>query len=357
MKVLHIINGLVVGGAESLLVALLPLLKKQIEVEVLLLDGSESLLLDTLKKYNIKIITLSNKGLYDLSIVFKLYPILKNYDLVHVHLFPSMYYVALAKLLSRSKVKLIFTEHSTSNRRLKSWFFRIIDRLIYLNYEKVVCITPEVKDVLIHLGVSKEKLCVVYNGIELSKFSEAEAYDRAQFGLNENDIILVMVAAFRREKDHSLVFKSLHKLDGRYKLMLIGDGYLRSQRESEVRELNLIDRVVFLGARDDVSRLLKTCNIGVLSSHWEGFGLAAVEAMAAGLPVVASNVPGLSDVVNGGGILFRKGSAADFSEKILALEDGSYYNKIKERCINKAKNYDLQSTADELIRLYKNLDR
>lgn len=357
MKVLHVINSLTIGGAESLLVSMLPLICKEREVEVLLLNGNESPLLDKLKKYNINIIRWSHHRLYNSLVIFRLISILKNYDIVHVHLFPSMYYVAIAKFLSRSTVKLVFTEHSTSNRRLKSCFFRLIDRLIYLNYSKIVCITPEVKSTLADLGVSRQKLCVIYNGIEIEKFLKAVAYDRAQFGYNEDDIVLVMVAAFRREKDHSTVIKSLLRLDHRYKLLLAGGGYQKDQVVEEVRSLGLEDRVKLIGIRNDIERVLKSCDIGILSSHWEGFGLAAVEAMAAGLPVVASNVPGLSDVVKGGGILFEKGDVIDLASKIVSLEDKDYYTNIQKRCIEKAKKYDLHNTVSHLLDLYKKLSK
>lgn len=352
MKVLHIINNLGIGGAESLLVAILPIIRKQIEVEVLLLDDTEGPLFDKLKESNINIIKLSNRRLYNPLIIFKLISILKNYSIVHVHLFPSMYYVAIAKLLGRVRVKLVFTEHSTSNRRLKSWMFRLMDRLVYLNYSKVVCITPEVSKVLIDLGVNKDTLEVIYNGIDLEKFSNAERYDRSELGYDGQDIILVMVAAFRREKNHSLVIRGLSRLETRYKLLLVGNGYIKSQIESEVNELNLSDRVKFLGNRSDVERILKTCDISVLSSHWEGFGLAAVETMASGLPTVASDVPGLADVVRGGGILFAADDVADFINKIVSLEKKEYYNEVKDRCMGKAKKYDLNKTAEELVQLY-----
>lgn len=352
MRVLHVINSLAVGGAESLLVSILPLLNKEFEVEVLLLDDEDSPLFDKLIAYNINILRISNRQLYNPLIIFKLIPILKNYNIVHVHLFPSMYYVAIAKLLGRAHVKLVFTEHSTSNRRLGSWLFRLIDRLIYLNYSKVVCITPEVSKVLIGLGVNKDTLAVIYNGIDLEKFSNAKHYDRSELGYDDEDILLVMVAAFRREKNHGLVIRSLRELEARYKLLLVGDGYMKSQIESEVNELNLTDRVKFLGNRSDVERILKTCDIGVLSSHWEGFGLAAVEAMASGLPVVASDVPGLAEVVKGGGVLFAADDVEDFISKIVSLEKKDYYNEMKYRCMDKAENYDLSKTANQLMQLY-----
>lgn len=358
MRVLHVINNLGMGGAESLLVSMVPLLQENLQIDVLLLDGSDTPFVRRLEKNDrVNIITLSKGSVYNPIHIFRLIWIIRKYDLVHVHLFPAMYFVAIAKFLSFSNIKLVFTEHSTGNRRLKSWFFRIIDRIIYLKYSKIVCITPEVKKMLISLGVHHSKLCVIYNGIETDQFILAKEYNRSILGYEQEDIILIMVAAFRREKDHSTVIKSLLRLDHRYKLLLAGGGYQKDQVVEEVRSLGLEDRVKLIGIRNDIERVLKSCDIGILSSHWEGFGLAAVEAMAAGLPVVASNVPGLSDVVKGGGILFEKGDVIDLASKIVSLEDKDYYTNIQKRCIEKAKKYDLHNTVNHLLDLYKKLSK
>jgi len=356
MRILHVINNLGVGGAESLLVSMAPLLQKNLQIDVLLLDGSDTPFVRRLEKNDrVNIITLSKGSVYNPVHIFRLIWIIRKYELVHVHLFPAMYFVAIAKFLSFSNVKLVFTEHSTGNRRLKSWFFRILDRIIYLKYSKIVCITPEVKKMLVSLGVHHSKLCLIYNGIETDRFISAKEYDRSMLGYEQEDIIVIMVAGFRREKDHIVVVKSLSRLAHRYKLLLVGDGYLKDQVLAEVMNLGLENRVKFVGIRNDVDRLLKTCDIGVLSSHWEGFGIAAVEAMAAGLPVVASNVPGLSDVVKGGGILFEQGDVMDLTAKILSLEEKDYYNSIQRKCLDKAKQYDLKTTVNQLLMLYETL--
>ena len=91
-----------------------------------------------------------------------------------------------------------------------------------------------------------------------------------------------------------------------FKLILVGEGPLKNSSQMLVQELCLKDRVFFLGNRDDVERIFKTADLSVLSSHWEGFGLVAVEGMAAGKPVIASNVSGLSEIVSGAGVLFEK---------------------------------------------------
>ena len=114
--------------------------------------------------------------------------------------------------------------------------------------------------------------------------------------------------------------------------------------------------IELVSSRTDVSRLLKSVEISVVSSHWEGFGLAAVEGMAVGKPVIASNVEGLCGVVNGAGILFEKGNEIELAEKIKALlSDEKYYEKVGRACLERAKEYDIIFMVDQHVELYKNL--
>ena len=121
-------------------------------------------------------------------------------------------------------------------------------------------------------------------------------------------------------------------------------------------ELGLQKRVLFLGIRTDVARLLKTASVSIVSSHWEGFGLAAVEGMAVMKPVIATNVPGLSNVVKGAGILFEKGNEKELASKINELlNDQYYYNAVAEAGFERAKQYDINSMVDKLIGSYRRM--
>uniref|UniRef100_A0AAU6WPA1 Glycosyltransferase n=3 Tax=Chryseobacterium TaxID=59732 RepID=A0AAU6WPA1_9FLAO len=93
-------------------------------------------------------------------------------------------------------------------------------------------------------------------------------------------------------------------------------------------------------------------DIAVLSSHWEGFGLAAVEAMACGLPTIASNVDGLAQIVNDAGILFEPGASKQLAEIILSLENTKAYNNTADKCLERSKEYDIMKMVNKHIGLY-----
>ena len=359
MKILHIINGLGGGGAEKLIVDIIPLLvQKDNEVDVLLLNGEKTNFYKELEKQKTgRIFSLGN-SYYNPLYIFKIISYLSHYDIVHVHLFPSMYFVAIAKLMSFKKVQLVFTEHNTVNRRLDNKIFNPLEKFIYSFYKKIICITPEVKQQLkLKLNLNPEKLIVIDNGVNIEKVQSTAKAERKDFGYTNNDKLLIMVAAFREQKDQDTVIKTLKELPDNYKLLLVGDGVRRSKLEDLVFELNLKDRVNFLGFRSDVYSLYKMCNIAILSSHWEGFGLVSVEAMASGTPIIASNVNGLNNVVKDGGILFETGNIEELKNIILKLiNNPELYDKVSKAGIDKSKNYSIDKTIEKLLELYNQIN-
>jgi len=354
MKILQIIDGLGIGGAEKLIAETVPLLvDKGFIIDVLLLNGERTHLYEELENRQCcRIFSLGN-SFYNPLYILKMIPFLKKYDLIHVHLFPAQYFAVFAKLLSFSNTKMLFTEHNTGNTRLNNPIFWMLEKCIYKHYNKIICITSEVY-LSLHkkLGIDSEKVEVIENGINLSLIRQSYALERSDFGLNDFDRVLIMVAGFREQKDQDTVIKAMKSLPENYKLLLVGDGIRKDQLQNLVVSLGLENRVLFLGIRTDVNSLLKMSDIAVLSSHWEGFGLAAAEAMACGVPTIASNVPGLAKVVDGGGILFEKGNVTDLMGKILLLEDSQYYDEISIRGIEKSRLYSIDCMIDKLVNLY-----
>jgi len=358
MKVLQVINSLGTGGAEKLLVESIPLYNKQgINTDLLLLNGTEHEFLKELRKdTSFSIFSLGQSSVYNPFLLFKIIAFLKKYDVVHVHLFPALYWVALAKLISFSKVKLIYTEHSTNNRRRSSILFKYLDRFIYNQYSKIIAITKEVKEALqSHLhNINDSKFSIIENGVNLAKLEEAIPLHKSVFFKDENAFLIIMVARFFEPKDFKTVIKSLTFLPHNVKLLLVGEGILRKESEALVNALSLQDRVVFLGIRMDISVLLKTADVVVLSSRYEGLSLASIEGMASGKPFIATDVPGLTEIVKGGGLLFPYQDAEKLAFIITTLiSDKLYYNQTVTSCKIRAANYSISVMIDKYIKIYE----
>ncbi len=157
-----------------------------------------------------------------------------------------------------------------------------------------------------------DRLVTVYNGMP-----DVPHTLRADPG--RSPVRLVMVARFGAQKDHATLLSALAGLrEHAWELDLVGDGPLRESIHARARELGVADRVHFLGQRMDVERILARAQVSLLVTNWEGFPLSILEAMRAGLPVVASAVGGIPESVRQGetGFLVPRGDAAQLRTRV-----------------------------------------
>lgn len=116
-------------------------------------------------------------------------------------------------------------------------------------------------------------------------------------GPSESCVRIVCVARFSAQKDHTLLVRALQRVEGDWTLTFVGEGPLQAEVQALVRKVGLADRVEFLGARDDVDEIMARSDVFVLPSNWEGLPLTVLEAMRAGLPVIASDVGGVGEAL------------------------------------------------------------
>jgi len=353
MRILQIINSLQIGGAQRLLADFLPLMNRQHDVELLTLKDDPSPFAQQLHEVGIKMHCLNIKSLYNPLVALKIRQFLKRqprYDIIHVHLFPALYWVPLATAGMRQH--LIWTEHSTSNRRQQKLFFRYADRMAYSQYDKIICISQATCNSLgewMGAQANDSRLCVIENGIDTAKFIRKKTERQQPY-------TLIQVSRFEASKDQDTVIRAMPLLPQDIQLMFVGDGSRIEACKELCKKLNVQDRVRFLGARADIAQLLSEADIAIQSSHWEGFGLTAVEAMAAGLPVIATNVDGLRQVVEGAGMLFQQGDEKELAQAISKLiNTPTFYQELSEKSLQQAKQYDISNMTDKYMEIYEAL--
>ena len=264
-----------------------------------------------------------------------------------MHLFPSVYWVAIAAI--GLKVKLVYTEHSTSNRRREKSYLRPIEKFVYRQYDKIISISQQTQDALQGWLHSKDdRFVVVNNGVDVKRFS-----------LLRHSVIpksLIMVSRFVASKDQETLIRAMKSVDAGVVLRLVGDGENLQHCKAIAEEVGVSDRVEFLGVRSDIAELIAESYIGVQSSNWEGFGLTAVEIMAAGKPVIASDVDGLRQVVEGAGIIFNRGNVEELANRIShLLADDEYYKNVTYACRQRALAYDISVMAESYKSIYCSL--
>lgn len=358
MKILHVITSLQTGGAEKLMVEIIPQLRSLgNDVDLLVFNGVYTPFYKELERKGVKIFSLGlYKNVYDIRNLFNLIKFLKKhqYDIVHTHNTAAQLFAALAKVLC--SVVLCTTEHNTFNRR-RNWKWYIpFERLMYQCYSHIICISDKTEENLRnHIGDIGVEISTIYNGVNISKYNNAISNERLK--LNKHKIILCMVAGFRHQKDQDTIIRSLKYIGKeKYELWLVGDGVRRKELESLVESEGVKDNVVFWGIRSDVPEILKTSDIVIMSSHFEGFGLAAVEGMAAGKPIIVSDVDGLSQVVGSAGLIFPKGDSKTLASYIrLVSENKLIYDDYSRKSIERAKLYDITYMVDSYINVYKGI--
>jgi len=357
MKVAHIINSLSIGGAEKLAIDSLPYYINGLNhIDLIVLKKTKTNF-ESLLPVGVNPIYLTDKSLYSPLLIFKLIPILRKYDIVHIHLFPALYWVVLANFFSLGKTKLAYTEHSTHNKRRNNFVFKIFDKFIYSKLNFIGCISQATEENLVHhLKSQKLNTSVIFNGIDLSKFESVHGADLLYNYFDKESFVLIQVSSFRAQKDQKTVIQSLQYLPDSIKLLLVGDGELKSSNEELVEELNLNNRVKFLGNRNDIPQLMSYADVCVLSSHYEGFGLAVLEGMISKKPSIASDVEGIREVVKGYGLLFERGNAKELANLVLQLYSNEiYYNEIANNCYNRALEFDIRDMVKQYIDKYEKM--
>lgn len=304
-KIICIVTtGLAYGGAETQLVSLAIMLKQRgwsVSVVSML---SPTAFIDELYSHGIPIYDLNmSRGVPDIRALFRFVKILRELkpQFVHAHMVHANLLARVARIFVRIPV-LVCTAHSINEGgRAREIAYRATDFLSDMTSQ--VSSAGLSRYVREHV-VPADKIRFIPNGVSLSRFSlRHDERCRLRCALGVDDaFVWLSVGRFENPKDQLTLIKafSLVKNCRKAVLLLVGDGSQRGWSEDCVRDLGLEHRVMFLGIRNDVSELMSASDAFVLSSRWEGMPLVLLEAAAVGLPVVASDVGGVPEVVVNG---------------------------------------------------------
>jgi glycosyltransferase involved in cell wall biosynthesis len=364
--VCQVLHGLRVGGAEILAARLARQLRGAYRFLFVCLDELGTLG-EALRAEGFPVHVLGRRPGVDWRCARRLASLLRRerVDLLHAHQYTPFFYGMTARLLY-CRPPMLFTEHGRTFPDYPRPKRMVANRLLLRRRDRVVGVGQSVRSALIrNEGIPGGRVEVIYNGIDLPPFAR-EAHDRAaarrELGLGDGDLALIQVARLDSLKDHATALRALERLVARgpeVRLLLVGEGPEMPRIRELVRARALEPYVHFLGLRGDIARLLSAADIGLLTSISEGIPLTLIEAMAAGLPVVSTDVGGVREVVEEGvtGLLAAAGDDAALAEAILHLAgDPALRARMGRAGLRRAEAaFSERRMHDEYLKLYEEM--
>jgi glycosyltransferase involved in cell wall biosynthesis len=293
------------GGLEQVVLNLINELdRSKFNVSICTLLEPHPEMLDLILKSGVKWNVINKKDGFDLSIPLKLANLIRKgkIDLINSHDVGATLYAVLASLLT-SKKTIVHTDHSEILGRKHLYLYSYIMRK---RLHFCITVSENLRHYLINnIGVCEKIVKTIPNGIDLSKFSHIiENTDiRREFHINKNDLIIGSIGRLTKQKGYEYLLKAFNLLlknKDNVKLVIAGDGEDRDELMHMAKELQVAERVIFAGHRKDIPNIIRSFDVFVLSSLWEGQPITIIEAMAAGVPIVVTDVGGNSEILGKG---------------------------------------------------------
>ncbi len=301
---------------------------------------------------------------YETELASKMVDVVKyeKLDILHVHYaipHASAAYMAQQILLSQGiSIPFVTTLHGTDITLVgKDPSFEPVITFCLNKSNAVTAVSESLrKDTFAHFGTDRE-IHVIPNFIESSEQLEEVDFTKRRLYASDSERIICHISNFRKVKRVKDVMKIFAKVNSQIPsvLLLVGDGPQRNSLEKLCRELDLCSRVIFLGKLQDTARVLKLADLFILPSETESFGLAALEAMAMGVPVISSNTGGIPEVNIHGetGYLSDVGDVKEMSENAFRiLEKDEVLKQFKDRAHKRSAYFSLSKVVPMYEKLY-----
>jgi len=375
-SVLHIITRLIIGGAQENTILTAELLDKRYwDVDVMTgpQTGPEGSLAKHARDKNVKLhidneLVREINPFKDFLSFIKIVQFIrkKKYNIVHTHSSKAGISGRWAAWLAGVPV-IIHTVHGWGfHEYQKLWtgfLFKLLERITLLVTDKLIVVTRRDIDKGLKANIGTlDDYTLIRSGIELAAFANPQRpwqTVRKEFGIPLDAAVIGTVTRLSPQKAPHVFIKAAHvilKTHPNVFFLIVGDGPLRSDVEQQIKELNMENRICLTGLRRDVPDLLSACDIFSLSSLWEGLPRVLPQAMANGLPVVASAIDGSKEIIQDGvnGRLFPPGNHTIMAKTLIELlDDPDMANNLTAQGDRTVEEYDVNRMVDKIADLYR----
>lgn len=362
-RILQVVLSLGPGGTEHLVIELCRRLRPQFDVAVCCLDDAgawASKLLDR----RIEVIALGRRTGFRPDIGGRIAGLATEWgaDVLHCHHYSPFVYGRIAALLNR-RVKLLYTEHGRLSDAPPPWKRRLINPILARFDGPIVAVSHDLRDYMISARFPAKRVNVIHNGIAAGSAPSPiqRGIARRQLGIGDDTFAIATVARLDPVKDlHTMLdaFALVRRDISNARLFLVGDGPERDWLTARAARPDLAGSVTFAGYRSDVQTFLTAADLYVNSSISEGISLTILEAMAAALPVVATEVGGTPEIVDGAtGVLVPSRDPARLASAIIGL---GIDHRRRERLAAAARRrveaqFTIERMIDQYARTYRRL--
>lgn len=284
-------------------------------------------------------------------------------DIVYAHSSKAGAFARIADIGLKNKV--IYNPHgwafnmqqSTKKKQMYKW----VEKISAYFCDQIICISDAER-----VSALREKICqpnklqVIYNGIDFVELNK-EARQNVDLSIPKNSYVIGMVGRLSEQKAPDIFVEAAHLIKEQIPnafFLMVGDGPLKKQIERQIDELDLKESFCITGWVENPTAYMKKMDIGLLISRWEGFGLVIPEYMASGIPVIASRVDAIPNLIEDGkdGILVNKDDFKSITENVVRVKTNpDLYTKLKLQAMKKVKNFDIKRVASETENLYFDL--
>lgn len=366
MRVVMMISGLAMAGTERNIVSVAPFIRDEgVDIRLASLNTRrDSALAEEFAQTGIERFDLGAKRMVDPAAWKRFTTMLRDeqIDLIHAEDQDTIVYAALAH--RRLGIPTVMTRHvlyEPSDTIKESVRARMVLLAAKLGFNKVVAVSEAAgQEFARKAGLPEDKIVTIYNGLPVDRFKidEPKSTLRARLGWDEAAPTVIMIAALRRGKGHEVLFTAVPKIlesVPKARFMIVGDGEIADQIKAQAAPLG--EAVVFLGQRSDIPEPLAASDVLTLPSWAEALPTVLIEAGAASLPVVATDVGGAKEITIDGetGYIIPPGDSEMLAERLIAvLQDTTLGQKMgkaaRERVVS---TFSLKKQAEETVALYR----